>query len=375
MTNEWIAGLGCKAFCTATAMSYASHRPKCLAGLLPGGRNAIHRRFSLFISTPERKNTKSALMTRPKRLRIEVDREGPNADNRDHSTPTPRMDPDADRPRNQVAMANSRGIADLGFRALHVRYLAHDCPLDLAPDEAHYWQWSRHLDASYYSKGPLTAYLIRGSCELFGESVFAVRLPAVVCGTFLLIGLYVLTARCFGNERLALLVAGITVTMPALAMCRTLMTIDAPFTCLWTWALVVGHHAFFRRSPWAWPALGIVIGLGILAKYTMALWIPSAMLFLVISPEHRPLLRRPGIWIAWILAGLCCLPILWWNFHNDWVTFRHVGSQTGMSIEAKSMIRWLGPIQLIAEQCALLLGVGFALWVGAAIAPLAVPRD
>src|SRR5262245_31657226 len=39
------------------------------------------------------------------------------------------------------------------------------CPLELAPDEAHYWDWSRHLDWSYYSKGPLVAWLIRGSCE------------------------------------------------------------------------------------------------------------------------------------------------------------------------------------------------------------------
>ena len=32
--------------------------------------------------------------------------------------------------------------------------------LDLSPDEAHYWEWSRRLDLSYYSKGPLIAYLI-----------------------------------------------------------------------------------------------------------------------------------------------------------------------------------------------------------------------
>src|SRR5579859_123754 len=85
----------------------------------------------------------------------------------------------------------------LGSVALHLGYLAHNCPLDLAPDEAHYWQWSRQLDASYYSKGPAIAFLIRGSCELFGQSAFAVRFPAVICGCLLLAGLYVLSARCF----------------------------------------------------------------------------------------------------------------------------------------------------------------------------------
>src|SRR5436305_10883279 len=90
---------------------------------------------------------------------------------------------------------------------LRIFYLAHDCPLGLAPDEAHYWDWSRHLDWSYYSKGPLVALLIRGSCAFFGplsESLtgnlaFAIRLPAIACGILLLTSLYVLTVQSFGR--------------------------------------------------------------------------------------------------------------------------------------------------------------------------------
>src|SRR6266852_3208751 len=52
---------------------------------------------------------------------------------------------------------------------LRLMYLAYSCPLDLAPDEAHYWDWSRHLDWSYYSKVPVVAYLIRASCEVAGS--------------------------------------------------------------------------------------------------------------------------------------------------------------------------------------------------------------
>src|SRR4051794_10819862 len=84
----------------------------------------------------------------------------------------------------------------------HVAYLAFFCPLDLAPDEAHYWQWSRHLDWSYYSKGPLVAWLIRASCEVFGglseslvgSPMLAVRLPAVAGHGALLAGWDVLAA-------------------------------------------------------------------------------------------------------------------------------------------------------------------------------------
>src|SRR3954466_7562988 len=106
--------------------------------------------------------------------------------------------------------------------ALHIAYLVHDCPLDLAPDEAHYWDWSRHLDWSYYSKGPLVALLIRGSCELFGgwsqaltgSLVLAVRLPAVLCGALLLTSLYVLTVQALGREKLATGVVALALTTP-----------------------------------------------------------------------------------------------------------------------------------------------------------------
>src|SRR5436190_2998970 len=99
----------------------------------------------------------------------------------------------------------------------HLAYLALDCPLDLAPDEAHYWDWSRHLDWSYYSKGPLVAWLIRLSCEVFGSwseahtgnLMFAVRLPAVVCGSLLLVSLYVLAMQVFGRSGFALALVGV----------------------------------------------------------------------------------------------------------------------------------------------------------------------
>src|SRR5262249_11822277 len=153
--------------------------------------------------------------------------------------------------------------------ALHVVYLAHDCPLDLAPDEAHYWDWSRHLDWSYYSKGPLVAYLIRIGCELGGplsqrltaSDMLAVRLPAVVCGALLLVSLYVLAALVYRREALAAAVVAVALTLPPVAAGASLMTIDTPYTCCWGWALVLGHQAVFRGFRWAWLLAGLVVGL------------------------------------------------------------------------------------------------------------------
>jgi hypothetical protein len=255
----------------------------------------------------------------------------------------------------------------------HLLFLACRCPLDLAPDEAHYWDWSRHLDWSYYSKGPLVAWLIRLSVAFFGDwsraltgtDMVAVRLPAVVSGALLLVGLYRLTMLVYQDERLAFGVVAFGLTLPIVSAGSTLMTIDAPYTCCWGWALVFGYYAVFQGAAWAWPAAGLAVGLGILSKYTMVLWLPSIALFLAMSPPHRYQLRRRGFWIMIALAGACTLPIIYWNWRHDWVSLRHVGGQAGLD---DARLRWHGPLEYLGAQCALFLIFWFLAWVRAMIA-------
>jgi hypothetical protein len=264
------------------------------------------------------------------------------------------------------------GFCIFAVAGLRLYYLARFCPLDLAPDEAHYWDWSRHLDWSYYSKGPLIAYLIRAGCALagslsqglIGNEMLAVRLPAVLCGSLLLVSLYMLTRQVFARSGLALAVVGLALTLPLFSAGSTLMTIDAPYACCWGWALVLGHHAVFRKATWAWIGCGLVVGVGILAKYTMVLWLPSLGLFLLSSGEYRRLLLAKGFWLMVATAGLCCLPILWWNIAHHWVTVRHVEGLSGVS---RATIHWLGPLVYVGTQCALLLVFWFVAWLCALI--------
>src|SRR6185295_18416330 len=54
------------------------------------------------------------------------------------------------------------------------------------------------------------------------------------------------------SERLALAVVAAAVTLPIVSVGAMLMTIDAPFTCAWTWALVFGQRAWRGGSLLAW---------------------------------------------------------------------------------------------------------------------------
>jgi len=244
--------------------------------------------------------------------------------------------------------------------SFRLAYLAFYCPLDLAPDEAYYWDWSRQLDWSYHSKGPLVAWLIRLSCTCFGDTMFAVRLPAVLCGSLLLLGLFTLVRQIYQSDKLAFVVTALALTLPIVAAGALLMTIDAPFTCAWLWALVFAHRAISEPTRWAWPAAGLCILVGLLAKHTMVLWVPSFALFLATTPALREHFRRPGFWIMTGIGALGGVPVLVWNAANGWVTLRH--TQIHVGAETESLIHWLGPFRYLGAQFGILLGFWFVAW-------------
>ena len=54
--------------------------------------------------------------------------------------------------------------------------------VDLLPEEAYYWNYSRHLDIGYLDHPPMVAWLIRLGTAAVGQSQFGVRVGAVCCG-------------------------------------------------------------------------------------------------------------------------------------------------------------------------------------------------
>src|SRR5262249_55903957 len=202
------------------------------------------------------------------------------------------------------------------------------------------------------------------SQALTDNEMLAVSLPAVVCGSLLLAGIYVLSVQVLRREALALGLVAVALTMPLLAAGSMLMTIDAPYTSCWCWALVLGYRALVGQSVWAWLGAGLLVGVGILAKYTMVLWIPSFAVFLLATPAYRPELFRKGFWLMSVTAALCTLPIVLWNAQHDWVTLRHTSGHAGLQ-EGDPAVTWLGPLTYVWMQFVVLLGYWFVVWAAA----------
>ena len=284
-------------------------------------------------------------------------------------------------PREPLWPALLGAILVLGLgAAANLWFLCANCSLDLAGDEAHYWEWSRRLDWSYYSKGPLVAYIIAAgrhfladwSNRLVGSEMLAVRVPAVALSLLTGLGLFFLTASAFRRPRYGLIAVLLAATVPICAAGSFLMTIDAPLICAWTWTLVCLERTLTRDRLWLWIAAGLLIAAGILAKYTMVLIAPVLLLAALRAPEVRAALRRPGVYIAAFIGLLGFAPIVVWNVQHDWVSFRHVAGQAGLAGGGHPWL--LGPLEYVAGQALVTNPVWFVGMLAALAAWVKRPR-
>ena len=247
----------------------------------------------------------------------------------------------------------------------HLRYLNDHCPIDLSGDEAQYWEWSRNLDLSYYSKGPLVAYIIRASCAVFGDTMPAVRYPAMVLGTLTSVVTYLLARKLFRSERVALGSVLLYHVVPMFVAGSVLMTIDPPFFLCWAVATYLLAVAVFDGKRWAWPAIGVVVGVGFLAKYAMFLWLLPMLLVLATDKAGgRRWLRTRWPWLAVGVAVLFTTPVVVWNARHNWVSVGHVSTQTGATGAAKFSVG--NVVEFVAGQAGVVGPLALVMLVAAA---------
>ncbi len=262
------------------------------------------------------------------------------------------------------------GLVALGA-ILNTIYLFNHCPLDLSGDEAHYWEWSRHLDYGYYSKPPGIAWVIAATLRIgnalgingdgSGAALMPVmRMAAVFFG--LLSGLLslLLARRIFRDDRAALAVIVLSAAVPMFAVGSLLITIDSPMYLCWAatvyclWRAV--EETANRAKPCAkWMiAAGFCAALGMLFKPVL-LVLPACTLIAAIGDRRGGVLRKTFFSLPAVLAlalMLCSqIPVLIWNSHHNWVMFKHISTQGFGTGAAKSALQefLLDPIARLAS--------------------------
>ncbi|MCX8030715.1 MAG: glycosyltransferase family 39 protein [Thermodesulfovibrionales bacterium] len=228
-------------------------------------------------------------------------------------------------------------------------YYIQQGPINLSSDEAHYWEWSRRLDLSYYSKGPMIAYLIHFGTSLLGDNVLGIRTMAVLFSILSSLVIYKLVLEMYG-EKSAFICSLLFHIVPLFATYGVIFTIDSPFIFFWILSLYLFWYAITNTQADSsdlkpWILLGISVGLGLLTKFTMLFFFICGFLFLL-STDKKWLLKSYKPYLSFFIGIACLSPVIIWNLQHDWVTlkhtFGHLKLQTGLNFSLKSFFEFIG---------------------------------
>ena len=206
-------------------------------------------------------------------------------------------------------------------------------PLELYPDEAQYWLWSRTLDFGYYSKPPVIAWAIWATTALGGDTEPWVRLSATLFQAAATLLVFAVARRVYGAAS-GLAAAALYGLMPGIQLSSLVAATDAPLLFalgLSLYAYVALQVAQARaRIGWA-AALGAALGLAFLSKYAAAFYLSGIALHLILSRSARTA-WTPAAILAGVSAGfLIILPNLAWNAAHGFATFQHTAANAAWS--------------------------------------------
>jgi len=206
-------------------------------------------------------------------------------------------------------------------------------PLELGVDEAQYWLWSQAFDFGYYTKPPLTSWIIGLSHARFGHEIWAVRLPApwLHLATALVLGR---VAHQFYGPAGARWASILWILLPATSLGSFVISTDTPLLLAWSLGLWALAHALNNdRARTGMMLAGAAFGIGMLAKYA-AIYALVGMVLLAgwhfISATQKTI--KPANLALFILAMvIAASPNLLWNITNDFTTVRHLGDNANLA--------------------------------------------
>ena len=211
--------------------------------------------------------------------------------------------------------------------------------IEFSVDEAHYALYAQHLAWSYFDHPPLVGW-IQWPLVALTSSEGLIRLVPELLWVLSCILVYQVTLEIhhFIQGRNA---GYLTSSLPSANTCG-LMAVLAIVAAPMPHVLAIGLLPDTLLAPlslglmymalrWLtqdhftisdWLMTGILLGLAGLSKYT-AVFTAFALLLVLISARRKPWISKLGFWLALLIALVLIGPVLYWNWLNDWISFKY----------------------------------------------------
>jgi 4-amino-4-deoxy-L-arabinose transferase-like glycosyltransferase len=195
-------------------------------------------------------------------------------------------------------------------------------------DELYYIACSNHLAFGYVDQPPLSIALLALWRSLLGDSLHAIRLPAALAVSMTSF-LTALIARRLGGGGFSLWLSALSVvaahTLLGSGRSYSMNPLDILF---WTAAIYISVVILAGGSPRLWLLFGLVVGLGLLNKYSVGFMCAGLAGGLLLTPQRKHL-ATGKFWAGALIALLIFLPHIIWEIAKGFPTleFMHNASQ------------------------------------------------
>lgn len=193
------------------------------------------------------------------------------------------------------------------------------------PDETRYGEVPREMlqsgdwvvphivDLRYFEKPPFGYWLTAVSISLFGENIFAVRLPSALASGLSAWLIWLLLVRSGVGRGTALVTAAVLLSFVETLIVGTTALLDSPFSLFLSAGMVLFYLAAreveaTRRQRLLLLATGVMFGIAFLTKGLLAIVLPGLVILPYCLLQRRYRLLWQCAWIA--LSGI--LTILPW---------------------------------------------------------------
>ena len=211
--------------------------------------------------------------------------------------------------------------------------------IEFSVDEAHYALYAKHLAWSYFDHPPLVGWIQWPLVSLTSSEGIIRLIPELlwVLSAFLVYRVtleihHLIQGRNAGYLTTALPSANLCGLMAVLAIIVAPLphvlaigllpdTLLAPLSLgLMLMALRWSRKDHFTIEDWI--ITGLILGLAGLSKYTAA-FTAFALLFVFLASPKKVWITKAGFWLAAAIALIVISPVLYWNWVNDWISFKY----------------------------------------------------
>ncbi len=230
---------------------------------------------------------------------------------------------DRENPAKSIASFNRTEIGWLLFiaGAVGIIHLLTNSRYGFHRDEFQFLSDARHLDWGFVAYPPVTPFLERVGLDFFGLSLVGLRLFSVLAQSAAILFTGLMAAE-LGGGRLAQITAALAIALSPLPLFEGTEFQYSSFDYLW-WVLVAYFVVRLLKSenPRWWLAIGAVVGLGLMTKYSILFFVAGILAGMVLTRERR-FFAGGWFWGGTGLAIFIFLPNLIWLTRHDFISYR-----------------------------------------------------